>query len=68
MFESMLKELNLTENQSIYLDKYGHAGQIDQILSLQLALENGKLHKNDVVVMIAAGIGYAWAANVIRWG
>jgi len=68
MYHVMLNELGLTEDQSIYLEDYGHAGQIDQILSLSLALKLGKLKKNDLVVMIAAGIGYAWAANVIRWG
>jgi len=64
----MLKDLGLTEDQTIYLEKYGHIGQIDQILSLKLALEQGKVKDGDVAVMIAAGIGYTWAANVIQWG
>ena len=65
---AMLKELGLREDQSIYLEDYGHIGQIDQILSLELALKEGKVKDGDVVCMIAAGIGYAWAANVIKWG
>lgn len=65
---AMLRELGLREEQSIYLDTYGHIGQIDQILSLQLAVEQGKVKEGDVAVMVAAGIGYTWAANVIRWG
>ncbi len=64
----MLKDLGLTEGQSIYLEDYGHIGQIDQILSLKLALEQGKVKDGTVISMIAAGIGYTWAANVIRWG
>jgi len=64
----MLKELNMREDQSIYLEDYGHIGQVDQILSLHLALEQGKVKDGSVVSMIAAGIGYVWAANVIRWG
>ena len=64
----MLKDLGLTEDQTIYLENYGHIGQIDQILSLKLALEQGKVKDGDVAVMIAAGIGYTWAANVIQWG
>lgn len=64
----MLKDLGLSEDQSIYLENYGHIGQIDQILSLKLALEQGKVKDGDVAVMIAAGIGYTWAANVIQWG
>ena len=65
---AMLKELGLNEDQSIYLENYGHIGQLDQILSLELALKEGKVKDGDVVCMIAAGIGYAWAANVIKWG
>lgn len=68
MHKTMLDLLGLNEGQSIYLSDYGHIGQIDQILSLQLALKTGKVKNGSVVAMIAAGIGYAWAANVIRWG
>lgn len=64
----MLKDLGLSEDQTTYLENYGHIGQIDQILSLKLGLEQGKIKDGSVVVMIAAGIGYTWAANVIRWG
>lgn len=65
---AMLEELGLNEDQAIYLEKYGHIGQIDQILITKLALEEGKLKDGDVMVMIAAGIGYVWAASVIKWG
>lgn len=64
----MLDALGLTEEQSIYLEDYGHLGQVDQILSIHLALEQGKIQDGTVISMIAAGIGYAWAANVIKWG
>ncbi len=65
---AMLADLGLTEENSIYLEDYGHVGQIDQILSLELALKEGKVKAGDVVCMIAAGIGYVWSANVIKWG
>jgi 3-oxoacyl-[acyl-carrier-protein] synthase-3 len=66
--ESMLQDLNLTPDQTIYLEDYGHIGQIDQILSLHLALKAGKVKNGTVVCMLAAGIGYVWAANIIKWG
>lgn len=66
--KAMVESLGLTEDQSIYLSHYGHLGQVDQILSLHLALEQGKVKDGTVISMIAAGIGYAWAANVIKWG
>lgn len=68
MHDFLLDELGLEHNQTIYLSDYGHIGQVDQILSLHLANEQGKLNNGSIVAMIAAGIGYAWNANVIRWG
>ena len=65
---AMLKDLGLTEDQTIYLEDYGHIGQVDAILSLKLGLEQGKIKPGTLVCMIAAGIGYTWAANVIEWG
>lgn len=64
----MLNQLTLKPEQSIYLEDYGHMGQVDQILSLHLGLEQGKIVHGSVISMIAAGIGYVWAANVIKWG
>ncbi|TLS38271.1 3-oxoacyl-ACP synthase [Pseudalkalibacillus caeni] len=66
--EYVLKELGLSEEQSIYLSEYGHIGQIDQILSLELAEKEGKIKPGDIVVLVSAGIGYAWGATTIRWG
>lgn len=64
----MLDQLGLSENQSIYLNEYGHIGQNDQIISLELALDKGKVKEGDVVVFVSAGIGYAWNALTIKWG
>jgi len=68
MFDAMLQQLGISSEKSIYLDTYGHIGQIDQILSLHLAIQQKKVVKGTIISMIAAGIGYAWGANVIRWG
>lgn len=65
---AMVKDLGLSEDQTIYLENYGHIGQVDQILSLVLGLQEGKIKDGTVVCSIAAGIGYVWAANIIRWG
>jgi len=64
----MLKELGLTENRSIYLEEYGHIGQVDQMLIIDLALKSGQLKDGDIMATLAAGIGYVWAANIIKWG
>ena len=64
----MLKLLGLEENQSLYLEDYGHVGQIDQILIWKLARDKGLVKDGDIIATIAAGIGYVWAANIIKWG
>ena len=46
-------------------DRYKNAMAMSEKV---LALEQGKVKDGDVAVMIAAGIGYTWAANVIQWG
>ena len=66
--KALLAELGLREDQTTYLRDYGHLGQVDQVLSLHLGVESGRIREGTVVAMIAAGIGYAWAANVLRWG
>ena len=66
--DALMKELGLQPHQTRYLADLGHHGQNDQILSLELAVEEGRLREGDVVLMISAGIGYAWNALVLRWG
>ncbi|MDR2716520.1 MAG: 3-oxoacyl-ACP synthase [Treponema sp.] len=65
---ALLNELGLQEDQSIYLENYGHLGQIDQILSIHLGIKSGQIKQGTNVVTLAAGIGYVWAANLIQWG
>lgn len=64
----ILGELGLRQDQSLYLARYGHIGQQDQPLCYKLAEDQGLLRDGMVMVMVAAGIGYAWSASVIRYG
>lgn len=64
----LLSRLGVAPERSIYLEHYGHLGQIDQLLSLRLAEERGLLRPGDLVVLVAAGVGYVWNALCLRWG
>ncbi|GAX89440.1 3-oxoacyl-ACP synthase [Effusibacillus lacus] len=64
----VLNRLGLSEEQSYYLSEYGHIGQCDQVLSLELGVATGRIKPGDLVVFVSAGIGYAWDACAIRWG
>lgn len=66
--DSMVKSMGLREDQSFYLSDYGHMGQVDQILVWKIARDKGLIKDGDIVATIAAGIGYVWAANIVRWG
>lgn len=68
MHNVMLERLQIGEHQTTYLNQYGHMGQVDQILSLVLGLQAQKIKDGSIVALVAAGIGYAWAASVVRWG
>lgn len=65
--DAILEPMELKQEQSIYLDHYGHFGAPDQVLSLGLAEKRGKLKKGDHVVLASAGIGYMWSAMSLRW-
>ena len=63
-----LAELGLRLDQSFYLERYGHIGQFDSILSIERGLGAKRISVGDVVVMASAGVSYVWGAQVIRWG
>jgi 3-oxoacyl-[acyl-carrier-protein] synthase-3 len=64
----MLQRLGLTEEQSVYLSDYGHLGQQDAMVSIVEGLKQGRLRDGDLMVIVAAGIGYAWGAACVQWG
>ena len=51
-----------------YLDDYGHVQSVDQVLALEEGLNRGLVEHGDVVLFLAAGTGYTWAASVLLWG
>lgn len=66
--EAVVSELGLTAEQTTYLENYGHVGQNDQIISLEEGLAAGKIKDGSNIVMVGAGLGFVWAAAVVRWG
>jgi 3-oxoacyl-[acyl-carrier-protein] synthase-3 len=66
--DAILAELGLDEKQTVYLDEYGHLGQNDQLLSIELGLSQGKIREGDAIVLVGAGLGFVWASSVVRWG
>jgi 3-oxoacyl-[acyl-carrier-protein] synthase-3 len=50
-----------------YLDEYGHVQSVDQILALDEGLDRRLVESGDLVLFLAAGTGYTWAATVLEW-
>ncbi|WP_436924476.1 3-oxoacyl-ACP synthase [Halosimplex amylolyticum] len=60
-------ELELGERGHYYLDEYGHVQSVDQALATAEARSRDWLGRGDVVLYLAAGTGYTWAATVLEW-
>jgi 3-oxoacyl-[acyl-carrier-protein] synthase-3 len=68
LFDAVRKRLGVSEECSVYLSDHGHMSAIDPLVGLARARERGLLQQGDLVLMLAAGTGYSWAATAIRWG
>ena len=68
MHRALLAELGLDESRAAYLDDTGHMSGVDPLLALDRAAREGALRDGDLVLLLAAGTGYTWAASVVRWG
>jgi 3-oxoacyl-[acyl-carrier-protein] synthase III len=68
MQHTLLDRLGLDERRSVYLEDTGHMSGVDNLLGLERLQRTGRLRDGDAVLLLAAGIGYTWAATVLRWG
>jgi 3-oxoacyl-[acyl-carrier-protein] synthase-3 len=67
-YKDMLQRLNLTETQSVYNEFYGHIGEQDSIINMIEGVKLGRLKDGDLMVIVAAGVGYVWGATCVKWG
>ena len=65
MHEAVLRELGV--EHAAYLDDTGHMSGVDPLLALDRAVRAGEIASGDLVLLLAAGTGYTWAAAVVRW-
>ncbi len=65
MHEAIVAELG--SPPAAYLDDTGHMSGVDPLLALDRVSRAGELEEGDLVLLLAAGTGYTWAATVIRW-
>ena len=68
MHEVLLERLGVDASRAPYLDDTGHMSGVDPLLALDRAARAGMLAEGDLLLLLAAGTGYTWAATVLRWG
>jgi 3-oxoacyl-[acyl-carrier-protein] synthase III len=68
MHAALLGALGIDPARAAYLDDTGHMSGVDPLLALDRAAREGKFADGDVILLLAAGTGYTWAASVVRWG
>jgi 3-oxoacyl-[acyl-carrier-protein] synthase-3 len=67
-YREMLQRLGLTEEQGVYNADYGHLGEQDSIINIIEGVRQGRLKDGDLMIIVAAGIGYVWGATCVKWG
>jgi 3-oxoacyl-[acyl-carrier-protein] synthase-3 len=68
MHRALVAELGLDVSRAAYLDDTGHMSGVDPLFALDRAARAGELRDGELVLLLAAGTGYTWAASVVRWG
>ena len=66
MHRALVAELGV--ERAAYLDDTGHMSGVDSLLALDRAVRAGEIRDGDLVLLLAAGTGYTWAASCVRWG
>jgi 3-oxoacyl-[acyl-carrier-protein] synthase-3 len=68
MHDAIVGALGVDARRVSYLDDTGHMSGVDPLLGLDRAVRGAEIADGDVVLMLAAGTGYTWAATALRWG
>jgi 3-oxoacyl-[acyl-carrier-protein] synthase III len=56
------------EKTAVVIDRYGNTSSASIPLALDDALENGRVHNGDLLLLTGFGGGMTWASAVLRWG
>jgi len=51
----------------VNIDRYGNTSAASVPIALDDALRQGRIERNDIVVMVAFGAGLSWASCLMRW-
>jgi len=55
------------EQVFVNLDKYGNTSAASVAIALDEAVESGRVHRGDLILLMVFGAGLTWGAAVIEW-
>jgi 3-oxoacyl-[acyl-carrier-protein] synthase-3 len=68
MLEHLRKKLKIPAEKFVYaLEDCGNTVSATIPIALRRALDEGRLHGGDLVMVVGFGVGYSWSAAFIRW-
>lgn len=68
IIQAVCERLNFPiEKVYLNLERYGNMSSASTITALCEAVEDGRVKKGDLVVLVAFGGGIVWGSSVIRW-
>ena len=68
IMEGTARKLKLPlEKLIVTVNEHGNTSAASIPLALAEAVETGKLHDSDLVVLTAFGAGFVWGAGIVRW-
>jgi len=51
----------------VNLDRYGNTSAASVAIALDEAVAAGRIRRGDLVLLVAFGAGFTWAAAVVEW-
>jgi 3-oxoacyl-[acyl-carrier-protein] synthase-3 len=69
IIDAAARRLGLDPNKVlINIDRYGNTTAATIPLALSEAFHQGKVHKDDLIVLATFGAGFTWGSALIKWG
>ncbi len=68
IIEATMEKLGLPmEKTFVNIDKYGNTSSASIPIAIDEARKEGRLHKGNIVMLVAFGGGLTWGSSIIRW-
>ncbi|HPF35197.1 MAG TPA: beta-ketoacyl-ACP synthase III [Candidatus Krumholzibacteria bacterium] len=68
IIEAAQQRLGLRDEQvSVTIDRFGNTTSASIPSALKVALDEGRVKKGDLIVLVSFGAGFTWGANLLRW-